>query len=101
MSDHLPVTIELDIERLQIGKDEYFNIPVRAWTDLNGTSWLSVSQSSIGGIWYCTDMLGRIVKQGVINETQFALPALNSESGLVLIRIKNRKNQTRTIRLPL
>jgi hypothetical protein len=46
-------------------------------------------------------MLGRIIKQGVINETQFVLPALNSESGLVLIRIKNRKNQTRTIRLPL
>jgi len=101
MSDHLPVTIELDIERLQIGKDEYLNMPARAWTDLNGTSWLSVSQSSIGGIWYCTDMLGRIIKQGVINETQFVLPALNSESGLVLIRIKNRKNQTRTIRLPL
>ena len=101
LSDHLPVTIELDIERLQIGKKEYSGIPIITWTDHNGVSWADVSQSAIGGKWFCTDMLGRLVSKGQITQSRFDLPLEYSKSRLLLLKIENKKGQTRTVRLAL
>ena len=101
MSDHLPVTIDLDIERLQIGEKEHYSPAVRAWKDLNGVSWVDVSQSSLGGTWRCFDMMGRTIHSGIIRQTRFDLPMLPEKNGILLITIRNNLNQSRTLRLPL
>ncbi len=100
MSDHLPVYLDIDIERLQISLDEIHALPVRLMGQRQDGYWVEVSQSALGAPWQVLDVLGRSIARGQIESLRFALPALPAASGMCLFVLLPSGRQPSTLKMP-
>ncbi|MDG1252127.1 MAG: hypothetical protein P8N56_00410 [Schleiferiaceae bacterium] len=100
MSDHLPVYVDIDIERLQISINEQQALALQILGKRQDGYWVDVSQAALGSPWHCTDLLGRIVAQGHVESLRFPLPDLSSAQGLLVFTLRPPGRQPSSQKMP-
>ena len=99
MSDHLPVYVDIDVERLQISVDETHALPVQILGNRQDGYWVELSQAAMGAQWRCVDLLGRTLLSGQVSSLRFPLE-LPASSGLVLFVLEPQGRLQSTLKLP-
>ncbi len=75
MSDHLPVYVDIDVERLQISVDETHALPVQILGNRQDGYWVELSQAAMGAKWRCVDLLGRTLLSGQVSSASLSARA--------------------------
>ncbi|MDA8787937.1 hypothetical protein OAV84_00025 [Schleiferiaceae bacterium] len=100
MSDHLPVYVDIDVERLQISIHEQQALPMRILGNRLDGYWVEVSQSAMGAPWRCSDVLGRTLAQGRVESLRFPLPLMGASPGLRVFTLSPEGRQASSQKLP-